>query len=209
MVNSVHKGIRKNKANSRRHRTGRGLRDEHRGFLSIDPRPCGHQPSGPIVRNKPNSRRAKCPTIPLFHHSNIPGPGLSCETKPISCADKPTRAEALPPPTRIVRNKPNSSGAKAMAKYFVGKELGRIGCPRDLGKTKPISARTAGAKGREGANIAGGAGCTNKPNLQGWANATDRNRQLRAGRGNPPLYTGHTPDRRPAGSCVDGGRVGA
>ncbi len=33
--------------------------------------------------NKANFRQTRYPTIPLFHHSNIPVPILSCETKPI------------------------------------------------------------------------------------------------------------------------------
>lgn len=53
-----------------------------------------HQPArearGRIVSNKANFRRSRYPTIPLCHHSRVPVPRLSRETKPVSGQTGPT-----------------------------------------------------------------------------------------------------------------------
>jgi len=44
---------------------------------------CKTNPIRPTVRNKPNFRRPRYPTLPVFHYSSIPIRRQSCETNPI------------------------------------------------------------------------------------------------------------------------------
>ena len=77
------------------------------------------------------------PNIPVFHHSSIPVPCRSCETKPNfgapGVSGSPARGRQP-----IVQNKANFGRSMIGAKPFSRKELCRIYPSHRLGKTKPI-----------------------------------------------------------------------
>jgi len=72
---------------------------------------------GPMAQNEPNSRQARYPTIPLFHHSGVPTRCEMCKTNPIRagpgcrwrrlCETNPIRRQR---PGRFRRNKANRRG---------------------------------------------------------------------------------------------------
>ena len=58
--------------------------------------------------------------------------------------------QALPPRGTIAPNKANFTQSGTKDKYFAGKELWCTGLTRGLGQTKPIPARAAMTRGRQG-----------------------------------------------------------
>jgi hypothetical protein len=82
-----------------------------------------------------------------------------------------SRAGKGPRPLPILRNKPNFPPSNSEGKHLVEKELRRVRPARRLGKTKPISERTAIDRGRQGSpSRPGDLNVRNKPNSP----ATDR-----------------------------------
>jgi hypothetical protein len=65
----------------RRARRAASPRDLSTSDFTLRTSHCGGA-AGPIVRNKPNSRSSRYPTIPLFYRSTVPIRRRSCETKP-------------------------------------------------------------------------------------------------------------------------------
>ncbi len=60
---------------------------------------------------------------------------------------------------RSLRNKANFTNVVLEDKCFMEKGLGRIGCAKDLGKTKPISGRTERDKRRQDCGTTNGSNC--------------------------------------------------
>ncbi len=103
---------------------------------------------GEFCRTKPNLGR-------MGHLGDgAPARGQLCETNPI-CRSGPRWAQAEgtslagPSLALIAPNKPNLPSSETKGKCFGGKELWWIAPTRGPRKTKPISAGTAGAKGRQ------------------------------------------------------------